>query len=501
MSTILKTDQYKFAMAEAGWPLREETFYYSHRKGGPHLLPVDVKEYIKDLFKDWHKGTKFPDRCSEVLEAYSGLRVGAWWDHFMKMKDPFSLLTIKTIAKGSWFYDRDPVFTVTGPSFLLSWLEPQILQLHYRIQVATIAANGLELGPYVGKVTCEKQKEIVEETLDAVRSLHLPGFIHRVDIKAMPENYALNVNKRVHALVRAVDGDASRIFEVGLRSATCMVQHQLALLACKEEGVKATSNTHAASNFGMRAIGTMGHEHVQRFGSDKAAYNAMADRMPGPIFCLLDTFDTTRSGIPAAFDLIARQPERDHAVRFDSGDIRFQLGQARSMAENMGINPRYCLEDGWNLEKTERYEADREAWGYAPDRFLYGFGGYIVNDGWTELTRDRVAAVWKITQSGGTPTMKFGSDDKGKGKESIPGKPILWRLTTQDKNTMHLADSIVAQEGEHVDGPYINAYKAGKGPTPPLAISLANAYSDGTKLLVHELKKERSQMIMELTCQ
>ena len=36
-------------MAEAGWPLRTETFYYSHRKGGPQVLPVDVPAFLRSL--------------------------------------------------------------------------------------------------------------------------------------------------------------------------------------------------------------------------------------------------------------------------------------------------------------------------------------------------------------------------------------------------------------------------------------------------------------------
>ena len=41
-SPALLTDGYKFSMAEAGWPLRRETFYSSHRKGGLQVLPFDV---------------------------------------------------------------------------------------------------------------------------------------------------------------------------------------------------------------------------------------------------------------------------------------------------------------------------------------------------------------------------------------------------------------------------------------------------------------------------
>ena len=47
--SLLATDGYKFSMAEAGWPLRPEVFYYSHRKGGAQLLPVEISRYIEGL--------------------------------------------------------------------------------------------------------------------------------------------------------------------------------------------------------------------------------------------------------------------------------------------------------------------------------------------------------------------------------------------------------------------------------------------------------------------
>jgi hypothetical protein len=47
--SLLATDGYKFSMAEAGWPLRTETFYYSHGKGGPQVLPVDVPAFVGSL--------------------------------------------------------------------------------------------------------------------------------------------------------------------------------------------------------------------------------------------------------------------------------------------------------------------------------------------------------------------------------------------------------------------------------------------------------------------
>ena len=44
---------------------------------------------------------------------------------------------------------------------------------------------------------------------------------------------------------------------------------------------------------------------------------------------------------------------------------------------------------------------------------------------WKEiLTRDRVSAVFKLTQTGAEPRMKFGNE-RGLGKQSVPGRPVL----------------------------------------------------------------------------
>src|SRR5262249_60324306 len=48
-------------------------------------------------------------------------------------------LDIRALPRGAVFYDREPVFTVTGLSAVVSWLEPSVLMLHYRIQVASRA--------------------------------------------------------------------------------------------------------------------------------------------------------------------------------------------------------------------------------------------------------------------------------------------------------------------------------------------------------------------------
>jgi len=43
-------------MAEAGWPLRRETFYYSHRKGGLQVLPFDVEAELSKVLPEARPG-------------------------------------------------------------------------------------------------------------------------------------------------------------------------------------------------------------------------------------------------------------------------------------------------------------------------------------------------------------------------------------------------------------------------------------------------------------
>jgi nicotinic acid phosphoribosyltransferase len=199
----------------------------------------------------------------------------------------------------------------------------------------------------------------------------------------------------------------------------------------------------------MIPVGTMGHEHVQRYGADEPAFRAMRERRPGRSSYLLDTYDTIRSGIPAAFKLIREDPGRGDSIRYDSGDKEKQYRTAVELAKSEGIRPVMILEDGWDLGLTQRFEALREEVGWKPEEQFYGYGGHLVAaTAPGTLSRDRVAAVWKLSQTGGTPTMKF-ADDANRGKESVPGRPVLWRRMQSGGPT-----GIIGQEGEAAPAGY-----------------------------------------------
>lgn len=425
-SPLLLTDGYKFSMAEAGWPLRRETFYYSHRKGGLQVVPFDLDAELKKVLPvasggDWEFLAKNDYELGSAVKAALADRS----------------LTVAALPKFSVFSDREPVFSVTGPSALVSWLEPVVLQWSYRIQVATLAVREpAALAQAISTLTCQAQKQLVLETLDAV------------GVKAPPitvdaEGYVARVRARVAELIEIVKSPA-RIFEVGLRAASCPEQHLLALEGAKQAGLLRTSSVHGARVLGLTPVGTMGHEHIQRYGSDEAAFRAMVERRYQRSSFLLDTFDTITSGIPTAYRIIAERPGQHDSIRYDSGDKVAQYRFAASEAKRLGIRPVQILEDSFDAPQTRAFEALREEVGWKPEEQVYGYGGYIVaQTAGTPLTRDRVAAVFKLSQTGGRATMKFGNEGGG-GKQSLPGRPVLFRRRAGASG----AFGVVGQEGE-----------------------------------------------------
>lgn len=426
MRSILETDGYKFSMAEAGWPLRQETFYYSHRRGGAAVMPIDVKGFVKSLLPGFHPNDY---QFLEKNEYAPGIGTRAAYALHDQVK-------VRAIPKGSVFYPGEPAFSVTGPSALVSWLEPLLLQLNFQIQVATLACSDPQaFEREMRKRNSAHEVLLIKEILEQIGKRPPP-------MDGCPDEYVDHVAQIASELVRIV-GDPNRIFEVGLRSTSTMETHLLALYGCKKAGISRTSNVFGAMKGSMIPVGTMGHEHVQRYGDDESAFRAMRDRRPFRSSYLLDTFDTFLKGIPAAFKVMAEQPRLGDSIRYDSGDKIAQYLFAVSRARDLGLDPVHILEDGFNAEQTIRFETLREQVGVKADHQFYGYGGFLVS-GFGTLTRDRVAAVYKLSQTGGKAVMKFGNEAKG-GKMSIPGRPVLWRRIGAPGD---MPRGVIAQEGE-----------------------------------------------------
>ncbi|MBL4686893.1 MAG: nicotinate phosphoribosyltransferase [Nannocystaceae bacterium] len=414
-TSVLATDAYKFSMAQAGFPLRPETFYFSFRRGGFQTVPIDLEQHVRQIVSSM--------QCDESQLAYAAEH-GYGFSGAMReaLQDP-SALQITAVPKGTWVYEREPILTVTGPSFLVSWLEPRLLWLNYPMQLATHLrlrkAEGREPDADVLTATCEEHAQIIDQI---AADIGIGGLTITREDEAYSERVAVSVGE----LVDAVGGDTSRIFEVGMRSAVCMGQHRIALKACRDRGVTRTSNVALAQELGMTPVGTMGHEHVQRWGEDLSAFLAIRDMRTGAPSYLLDTFDTMGSGIEAA---LAAMRGREHtcSIRYDSGNKFIQYLHACELFHEAGLRPAHVLEDALDVEATLHFEKLRAFTDWPADRQVYGYGGFIVARPMTSpLTRDRVSAVYKLSETAGQPRMKFGNES-GLGKQSVPGRPVIWR--------------------------------------------------------------------------
>jgi nicotinate phosphoribosyltransferase len=441
-------------------------------------MPIDVEDYIRKLLptptaEDYH-----------YLDTH-GYEPGAVFKKAMTLAEE---VRVDCIPANSWFYSREPAFCVTGPSALVSWLEPLILQLNYQIQVATLALQDWgQLARRVGRVTCKAEKQLILETL-AIVKMDAP------DIQVCEKKYREDVLERAKNLVRIVK-DPNRIFEVGMRAVSCPEQHMIALEMIKKAGIMRTSNVEAARQLNMIPVGTMGHEHVQRYGDDYEAFTAMRDRFPGFLFYLPDTFDTIGSGVPSALRVIMESPTRDAGIRFDSekgirGHYMFTVSRAREL----GLQPRLALESGWNDKLTKEFEDLREVIKWPANRQAYGYGDYLVRPKWLSIRRDDVSAVWKICKSGSRNTMKFG-DEPGGGKESIPGVPIIFRPYTRSSTPGYVLqlgeDWRPSSEGEILT----NRHSSNKLCPIHSTGAFKPGYSPKTQELVDNCRKQRNEIL------
>lgn len=475
----MRTDWYKPVMAAAGAPLRPETFCFAIRHGGPFYMPVDPAAYVNGLLP------QFSDDDMRYLHE-RGLGLGSAYSEALA-----SPVTVHGVPAGSWFSDREVALTVTGPSALVSFLEAQVIWLRFRIQVATLAKRSPErLAELLGTATCEREREIILESLDAA------GVSAHFDINIDTQGYFTHIENRAKRLIELVE-DPARVFEAGMRAASCAEQHLIAVEACKSAGFISTSNVEAARTLNINAGGTTGHEHTQRYGSDFGAFSAVRDRVAGEVTFLLDTYSTRFSGLPSAIRVMRQTPERLCSIRLDSestmeGDYLLGVHAQREAGVEAGIK----LGGGFDADRAQRFETLREQvkWPAAKQRYM--FGQYLVEPHVPLPTRGEVGAVYKLSQSGEMPTMKF-SDNTA--KSSSPGQPVTWRLLSPgraDRGSRPIG--IIGQLGEKPPADYAVLTNGRTMHTPPEMLTDATpANSPNTQNLVNALKQSRLEQIAQ----
>ncbi|MBJ6360655.1 nicotinate phosphoribosyltransferase [Paenibacillus sp. GCM10012307] len=105
-------------------------------------------------------------------------------------------------------------------------------------------------------------------------------------------------------------------------------------------GFHATSNMRAGMLFGIPAKGTHAHAWVQSHDTEEEAFRRYAEALPDGVTLLVDTYDTLKSGVPAAIKIarmLREQSKELSAIRLDSGDLAYLSKQSRQMLDDAGF--------------------------------------------------------------------------------------------------------------------------------------------------------------------
>ena len=105
-------------------------------------------------------------------------------------------------------------------------------------------------------------------------------------------------------------------------------------------GFHATSNLRAGMLFGIPTKGTHAHAWVQGHDTEEEAFLKYAEALPDQVTLLVDTYDTLRSGVPAAIrtgKYLESIGKRMNAIRLDSGDLAYLSRTARQMLDDAGL--------------------------------------------------------------------------------------------------------------------------------------------------------------------
>ena len=152
-------------------------------------------------------------------------------------------------------------------------------------------------------------------------------------------NYQSLIATKASRIVRAADG--RKVIEFGARRAQGEDAALWGARASYIGGVDGVSIVEAGMQFDIPVNGTMAHSFMQKYDSDFEAFSAYAKAFPHNCVLLLDTFDTLKSGLPAAIrvqkEILEPLGKKLKAVRVDSGDLGYLAKQLRKTFDDAGM--------------------------------------------------------------------------------------------------------------------------------------------------------------------
>ncbi|WP_050181701.1 nicotinate phosphoribosyltransferase [Domibacillus robiginosus] len=167
--------------------------------------------------------------------------------------------------------------------------------------------------------------------------------------------------------IKQVLGDETAM-EFGSRRAHEMDAAVWGTRAAYIGGFNATSNVRAGKLFGIPVSGTHAHALIQTYKDEYTAFCKYAQRHRDCVF-LVDTYDTLRSGMPAAIRAAKDLGDqiRFVGVRLDSGDMAYLSKEARKMLDEAGFPQAHIVAsndlDEYTIMNLKAEGAKIDVWG------------------------------------------------------------------------------------------------------------------------------------------
>lgn len=233
-------------------------------------------------------------------------------------------------------------------------------------------------------------------------------------------NYQIMIATKA-SRIKSIVGDQP-VMEFGTRRAQEFDASLWGTRAAYIGGFDATSNVRAGKLFGIPISGTHAHALVQAYMNDYDAFKAYAETHHDCVF-LVDTFDTLKSGVPAAIKVAQEFGDKINfmGVRIDSGDMAYLSKKVRQMLDDAGFKDAKIYASNGLDEKTIQ---NLQMQGAKID--VWGIGTKLI----TAYDQPTLGAVYKLVafedENGQLiDTIKLSNNIA---KMSTPGKKQVWRI-------------------------------------------------------------------------
>ncbi|MFD0048976.1 nicotinate phosphoribosyltransferase [Actinomycetes bacterium NPDC127524] len=224
--------------------------------------------------------------------------------------------------------------------------------------------------------------------------------------------------------IKQVVGDQTAM-EFGTRRAQEMEAAIWGTRAAYIGGFSSTSNVRAGKLFGIPVSGTHAHALVQAYRDEYTAFHKYAERHKDCVF-LVDTYDTLRSGVPAAIAVAKELGDKINfiGIRLDSGDLAYLSKEARRMLDEAGFKNTKIIASN---DLDEYTIINLKAQGAAID--IWGIGTKLI----TAYDQAALGAVYKLVsieaENGEMlDTIKISGNPE---KVSTPGLKKVYRIVNK----------------------------------------------------------------------